>query len=458
MSSPKSDSVQTISPSELEEIVVEVKKLIKDGDEHSAWERVRDLHPADVWTIVAALPRKSRNTLVQVMSADTAAWMLRQMNPVEASRVAARLGSRLLSFMLDQAPPRKALETLERLPTPLAREVAESLEVPLEDKGLLVQAHDTAGALMVIEFPSVTIDDRSEAAFDRLRDLKETRYKFTHVFVVDDDNRLAGQVSIVDLALARIETPIRELITPILGEVEAETPAAECARLRRHYNLTQLPVVENGQLIGVIPAEFLLTAVVEEDTRQMLRVASASRETADGPLSASIRARLPWLTVNLGTTFLAAATIALFESTLVQVVALVTFLPVVTGQGGIGGTQTLTLIVRSIAMGELAGVEARRLLTREALLGLLHGLWLGLLVAIIATIWKQNLGLALVLGVATVGSMVIAGSVGAGVPLFLRRIGVDPAVASAIIITTFTDVFGLLLLLGISSALVSLIV
>ena len=136
---------------------------------------------------------------------------------------------------------------------------------------------------------------------------------------------------------------------------------------------------------------------------------------------------------------------------------LAAFLPVVAGQGGIGGTQTLTLIVRAIALGELVGVGARRLLTREAVLGLLHGVWLGILVAVIAILWKQNPALGLVLGAAMLGNMVIAGSVGAGVPLFLRRIGVDPAIASAVIVTTLTDIFGFLFFLGIATAAIGLI-
>ena len=161
--------------------------------------------------------------------------------------------------------------------------------------------------------------------------------------------------------------------------------------------------------------------------------------------------------MNLGTTFLAAATVALFESTLTQVVVLAAFLPVIAGQGGIGGTQTLTLIVRAIALGELVGVSAQRLLVREAMLGMLHGVWLGVLVATIAILWKQNVGLGLVLGISMLGNMVIAGCVGAAVPLFLRRAGLDPAVASAVVVTTVTDVIGFLLFLGITSASISLI-
>ena len=162
--------------------------------------------------------------------------------------------------------------------------------------------------------------------------------------------------------------------------------------------------------------------------------------------------------MKLGTAFLAAATVALFESTLAQMVALAVFLPVVAGQGGIGGTQTLTLIVRAIALGELVGVSAVRLLLREAVMVLIHGIILGIMVGVIATIWMGNPGLGLVLGLAILGNMLVAGVVGAGVPLLLRRIGVDPAMASAVVVTTVTDVFGFLLFFGIATAAITLLV
>ena len=446
-----------ISLNEAAEIAGEVQDLIRAGRERSAWELIRHLHPADMGSIVAGLPRASRDAMVHVMSPETVAWMLRQMNPVEAGRVGTRLGSQLLTLVVGQIQPHQALATLRRLPILRAHEVAESLEQPLANADLLARDPDTAGALMVGQLPTVGMDGLVEAALDSLRVLGEIRHKLTHVFVVGDGDALVGQISMVDLALADSATSISDIASSIVATVTVDTPAEECARLQRHYNLTQLPVVEGDRLIGVILAESLLGAAVEQDTRQMQQVASVAGETVDGPLSNSIRTRLPWLTVNLGTTFLAAATVALFESTLTQAVVLAAFLPVVAGQGGIGGTQTLTLIVRAIALGELVGVGARRLLAREAVLGVIHGIWLGVLVATIAILWKQNLGLGIVLGVAMLGNMMIAGSVGAGVPLFLRRIGMDPAVSSAVVVTTVTDVFGFLLFLGIASASISLI-
>lgn len=466
--------VRAISVERASEIARDVRRLIDSGQEHLAWERLRRLHPADMGTIVAGLPRTSREAIVRVMSPETVVWMLRQMNPVVAGRVGARIGSGILSVVFRQVRPQIALETLRRLPRlrvrpQLALETlrrlrnvrrrreATDLYETLEEIEPLSHSPDTAGSLMVVRFPTVGMDETVEAARDRLRQMGEDRIKFTHVLVVDESGEAVGQIGMADLALSESVTLVREIATFIIATVSPDTEVEECSRLRRHYNLTQLPVIEDGQLIGVILPESLLSATVEEDTRQMMEMASVAGEMVGGPLSASLRTRLPWLTVNLGTTFLAAATIALFESTLIQLVVLAAFLPVVAGQGGIGGTQTLTLIVRSIALGELVGIGAARILAREVVLGILHGIWLGILVAVIAIVWKQNIGLGIVLGLAMFGNMIIAGSVGAAVPLLLRRLGIDPAVASAVVVTTITDVAGFILFLGIASAAINFI-
>ena len=451
-----------ISLDKAAEIANEVQELVRAGRERTAWELIRHLHPADMGNIVAGLPRTSREAMVRVMSPETVAWMLRQMNPVVAGRVGTRLGAQLLTLVYSQVHPNQALAMLRRLPVLRSYDVTDSLEESLEEsletEEILEHEPDTAGSPMVAQLPTVGIDDSVGIARGNLRALEEIRHKLTHIYLVGAEGDLVGQISMVDLALAESASPARAVTSSIVATVTADTPGEECARLQRHYNLTQVPVVEGDRLVGVILAESLLSATVEQDTRQMQQVANVAGETIDGPLANSVRTRLPWLTVNLGTTFIAAATVALFESTLAQVVVLAAFLPVVAGQGGIGGTQTLTLIVRAIALGELVGVGARRLLIREAALGLLHGIWLGVLVAIVVIMWKQNVGLGMVLGISMLGNMLIAGSVGAAVPLLMRRIGMDPAVASAVVVTTVTDVFGFLLFLGIASASISLIV
>ena len=198
-----------------------------------------------------------------------------------------------------------------------------------------------------------------------------------------------------------------------------------------------------------------MDVVEEEATEDMYRMASVAGERIFGPLSNSMRRRLPWLYINLGTVFLAALVISLFESFITRVVALAVFLPVVAGQGGIGGTQTVTLVVRSMALGEVPRGLGRRLLAREVALGVVNGTLLGVGVGLMAYAWKGNLMLGLILGTAMLGNMLVAGLTGAGVPLLLRRLGLDPAVSSAVFVTTFTDIIGFLMFLGLAAAFIN---
>ncbi len=185
----------------------------------------------------------------------------------------------------------------------------------------------------------------------------------------------------------------------------------------------------------------------------MFRMAGIGEERITGPVSESVRSRFPWLALNLVTVFLAAAVIGLFESTIAQVVALAAFLPVVAGQGGIGGTQTVTLVVRSLATGELPRGLSLRILRREVILGLIHGLALGAIIGGIGWAWEGNAVLGAVLALAMTGNMAAAAvaGAGAGVPLLLRRLRMDPAVSAAVFVTTFTDVIGFALFLGLSA-------
>ena len=232
-----------ISLNEAANIARRVQDLIRAGDENTALNLIRHLHPADMGNILAGLPRTSRDTLLRVMSPDTVVWMLRQMNPVEAGRVGTRLGSQVLSFVFRQIHPQQALTTLRRLPFLKSREVAESLEDTLVDTEVFDLAPNTARALMVDQLPTVGIDDPVEAVRNSVRELGELRNKLTYVYVPmvrgRDGGDLLGQISMVDLALADNATPIQDIASPIFATVAVDTPAEECARLRRHYDLSQ---------------------------------------------------------------------------------------------------------------------------------------------------------------------------------------------------------------------------
>ena len=201
----------------------------------------------------------------------------------------------------------------------------------------------------------------------------------------------------------------------------------------QRYNLKLLPVLDGqSRLAGVILAEDLVDVVSEEATEDMFRIASLGGERTSGPLTNSLRSRLPWLYINL----------------------CAAFLPVVASQGGIWGTQTVTLVGRSMALGEVPRRLGLRLLVRELSLGTIYGIALGLVVGIMAYLWKGNFTLGLVLGIAMLGNMLVAGMFGAGVPILLRQIRMDPAVSSAVFVTTFTDIIGFVLFLGLAAVFV----
>ena len=234
-----------------------------------------------------------------------------------------------------------------------------------------------------------------------------------------------------------------------------ETDQEEVYRVMSRYSLSIIPVMDETQrVLGVIRAEEAMHVAQDEATEDMLRIASAPGERVFGPLRLSLRTRLPWLVLNLGTVLVAAAVVNLFESTIAAIAMLAVFLPVVAGQGGIAGTQTVTLVVRGMAIGEVPPQAGLRLLGRELLLGLLHGLALAILVGALGWIWKGSLGLGAALAIAMVGNLLVAALTGAGVPLLLRRLGTDPAVSSAVFVTTFTDVFGFLIFLTAGGFLV----
>jgi magnesium transporter len=321
---------------------------------------------------------------------------------------------------------------------------------------LLQYPDDSAGGRMVLKFVVVKYSVTAASALETWQ-LREPEVEdIRSIFVVNVEERLVGKLSVARLALARPKAIVKDIMNSEIIFVSSETNQEECARVMERYSLNQLPVVdEEKRVIGVILGEDMIEVVEEEATEDMYKLTGLAGERVSGSLRTSMRNRLPWLSVNLITTFLAALVINIFESTIALVVTLAVFLPVVAGQGGIGGTQTLTLVVRSMALGETTKRRGFRLLRREISLGIINGLLFGVAVGIVAYVWKGNYMLGVILGMAMVGNMVIAGLTGAGVPLLLSRLKIDPAVASAVIVTTCTDVVGFLLFLGLATALVS---
>jgi magnesium transporter len=235
----------------------------------------------------------------------------------------------------------------------------------------------------------------------------------------------------------------------------ADQGRGEVAGIIRRYNLLAVPVVDaSNTLLGIVTVDDAIDALTDETTREMYRLAGLNTEDrVTSPALASVRRRLPWMVLNLGTALLAASIVWLFEGSIAQFAALATFMPIVAGMGGNGGTQTLTVVIRGIALGEFDFGSARGAILKEVTVGVTMGLLTGLLMAGIAILWKGNPMLGLAVGLAMVANLFVAGLAGATIPVLFKWIGLDPAIGSSVLVTTFTDCCGFLSFLGLATLL-----
>jgi magnesium transporter len=274
-----------------------------------------------------------------------------------------------------------------------------------------------------------------------------------YLYIVDARGHLVGVTSLRRLLLVSPETPLKRIMTPEPVSVRVDMDQEEVARLVASYNLLAIPAVdEANKLVGVITVDDVIDVIKDEATEDLYRLAGVSSdERVFTPATESLRKRMPWLIVNLITAFLAAAVVGLFESTIDAWTALAVFMPIVAGMGGNAGTQTLTVIVRGIALGELTWTNSRKALGKEVMIGIGNGIVLGTIAAMVAWARNGDPRLGIILGIAMVINLFVAGLAGTLIPLGLKALKVDPALASAVFITTFTDVCGFASFLGLAT-------
>jgi magnesium transporter len=274
-----------------------------------------------------------------------------------------------------------------------------------------------------------------------------------YLYIVDARGHLVGVTSLRRLLLVSPETPLKRIMTadPISARVDMDQE--EVARLVASYNLLAIPVVEEAnKLAGVITVDDVIDVIKDEATEDLYRLAGVSSdERVFTPASESFRKRMPWLIVNLATAFLAAAVVGAFQHTIAAWVALAVFMPIVAGMGGNAATQTLTVIIRGIALGELTWSNSRKALLKNLLVGVGNGLVTGTIGAVVAWTMNGDFRLGVILAMAMVINLFVAGLVGTLIPLGLKALKIDPALASAVFITTFTDVCGFASFLGLAT-------
>jgi len=439
--------------SEIDLALDQVRAALEAGKIDAAIAALATLHPADRAEAFADLPRDDQNEILPRLNTEATADLLEELEDEEAAEVAAHLSPETLADVLDEMDPDDAADVLGDLSPAQAASALAQMEDAAEVIPLLAHADDTAGGLMTSEFFALRRQMTTQMAIDFLRHQHPATETPYYLYVVDRFNVLIGIVGLRDLIAADPQATIESIMKRDVTAVVVGTDQEEVARLMSHYDLAAIPVVDaEGKLVGVINYDDIVDVMEEEATEDMYRLANLpGDEETFGSVFGSVKRRLPWLIINLGTAFLAAWVVSLFENTIAKVAVLAALQSIVAGQSGNSATQTLTVIVRGVALGEVELKDAWRAMLREAGLGILNGAAIGLIVGLGAWIWRGRPALGFIIAAAMIGDMIAGGIAGALVPLTLKAFKLDPALASAVIVTTVTDCVGFGLFLGLAT-------
>jgi magnesium transporter len=442
----------------LDVVLDSVKRLLRMGATSNLVNLLQKQYPADLAQLFAELPEKDRASsfsLLAERNSRLAMEALSELGPEVAAALLAVRSAEDIVKLTQELPSDDAAALIDHLPEELAAAVLELMEKKPAgaDVGeLLEYPEKTAGRIMNPKVFALSEDITAAEAIATLQGSRDVEMVF-YLYVIDARRHLVGVVSLRRLLLVPPETPLKRIMTTDLISVRVDVNQEEVARNVASYNLLAIPVVdEENKLVGVITVDDVIDVIADEATEDVYRLAGVA--TDDRVFTApteSLRKRLPWLLVNLVTAFLAASVVKLFEGTIGVVTSLAVFMPVVAGMGGNAATQTLAVIVRGIAIGELTWSNTRKALLKEAAVGVGNGIACGVVGAGVVWLMQGNPWLGMILGMAMIINMFVAATAGTLIPLALRALKVDPALASSVFITTLTDVFGFLSFLGLGA-------
>jgi magnesium transporter len=428
-------------------------ELVRTGEIAVFVRRAHDFEPADLADVLSALDEQGRLTVVQALPVELSSQALAEMpQDAHAEDTLAALAPEQAAEIVEELEDDDAADILRELEPAEQERILSEVEDRAEVDRLLRYDEETAGGRMTMHTVRVRDTSTVSEALDEIRRQAEEVEDFYQIFVVDDDGRLVGLLPFKDLVVSRPERRVRDFMAPADISVPPDLDQEAVARLMARYNLPSVAVVDDGgRLLGRVTFDDVIDVVEAETTEDLLKFGGVP---ADEQLAAgwreAVRSRLPWLYVNMLTAFLAGGVVYLFQDAVQRTVALAVWMPVIAGMGGNAGTQALAVTVRRLALGLIPRHLFARVVGKEVLVGLTNGLAIGSVVGIVAWWLGEGAGLGLVVFLAMTGNLLVAGFAGAFIPVVLERLQVDPAIASSIFVTTFTDVCGFILLLGLA--------
>ena len=446
-------------PWELGDVLSEVSDLLEVGGVSVAIKRLAPLRPADMSAVVAELSEDHLGQLLERMSNEAIAEVLDYLDVDRGSRVFGSIPENRRPAVLDETSPEVATDLLHRIAWDDAAQTLVRMRNLNVIGDLLLHDDDDAGGLMSPTFAKLREYWTVRHALRVLREMDLDPEMLRELFAVDAHDALVGRMELSELVFAPPNAIIGDVMNRDVISVSATEDQESAVRLMQRYRLPSIPVTNaRRQLQGVITSNSLVEVAEQEATEDMFRLFGVGGSIATGyNIRESIRNRLPWLVLNLFTVMSAGYVLSLFQPTLDAMVLLAAFLPVVMGQAGIAGTQTVTIIVRSMALGERSISNVWQLLVFELILSLAQGIAVGGILGLIVHLWKGDWALTVLVTGSLALNLILAGLAGVLVPMFMRLIRIDPAMASAVIVTTATDICGIVMYLGLASVFLSVL-
>jgi magnesium transporter len=402
---------------------------------------VENLPSNEIYSYLKNLPLSSFVSVFSSINPDVAAEIIPQMDDEKFTQLFSNLDEAFAARLISRLEKDVILKKLKLLTPNLSKRIKELMEY----------SHDTAGYLMDAKVTTFHPENNVGDVLIRLRTVQNR--SILSIFVIDVEGNFLGTVPLQVVAVSEPKEQLKNLIQTDIPKIDAFAPREEIVKLLEEKKIFSLPVVDiNNKLLGILRHNTLVDTVTAEATEDALTMFGAGRdERALSKVSFAISKRLPWLEINLVTAFLAAAVVGMFEETIAKLTVLAVFLPVVAGQSGNTGSQALAVTIRGLALREFSPSQWFKVARKEVGVGFVNGVVVSLTTSIVVFFWASSFGLAIVIAVSMVFSMVIAGFSGAVIPIILKTLGQDPAQSSSIILTTVTDVVGFLSFLGLAT-------
>jgi len=436
------------------EFINTFSEKIENGNVEFINQTLKDLHEADVANLIENLNTNTRIKLIELESFSINPEIFIELNESIQGEVLQLLSIESIIKIIKRLESDNAIKILENLEKDIKEKVLDKL--PPKDKFLLEEGlsypEDSAARIMQREFTAVPSNWTVGQTIDYLREDKDLPEEFLEIFIVDNDFKPIGTVPSSRVLRTSRDLKMNSIMIEMPVLISANMDQEEVGHTFENYNLVSAGVVnKNNKLVGMITADDVVTVVQEEAEEDVLRLAGVGDEEITDSVMLKTKRRFNWLLLNLFTALLATWVISNFGASIEQMVALAFLMPIVASMGGNAGMQTLAVTIRAIATKELSKTNFNRVVAKEFLIGILNGIIFAVITAVIVQLWFKEINLSLLIGVSMILNMIVAGLFGILVPVSLKKLNIDPALASSVFVTTITDVIGFLSFLGLGS-------